>query len=80
MATIQVIKRNGNKEPLDIDKIHKVVEWACEGISGVSVSEIELKSQIQFYNNITTETIHDTMIRAAADLITEATPNYQWVA
>lgn len=77
---INVIKRNGSKEELNLDKLHKVVEWACEGVSGVSVSEIELKSQIQFYNNIKTKAIHETMIRAAADLITEDTPNYQYVA
>ena len=77
---INVIKRNGSKEPLNIDKIHKVVEWACEGISGVSVSEIELRSQIQFYDKIKTSDIHETLIKATADLISEDTPNYQHVA
>ena len=77
---IHVIKRSGQKEPLDIEKIHKVIEWACEGLSNVSVSEIEIKSQIQFYNNIETTEIHETMIKAAADLIHEDTPNYQYVA
>lgn len=77
---INVIKRDGTKEELDIEKIHKVLEWACEDITGVSVSQIELKSQIQFYNNIETEVIHETMIRSAADLISEETPNYQYVA
>lgn len=77
---IYVIKRNGSKEPLNIEKIHKVVEWACEGITGVSVSEIELRSQIQFYDKIQTNNIHETLIKASADLISEDTPNYQYVA
>jgi ribonucleoside-diphosphate reductase alpha chain len=77
---INVIKRDGRKEPLDIEKLHKVVFWATEGISGVSASELELKSQIQFYNNIKTVEIQETMIKAAADLISEDTPNYQYVA
>lgn len=77
---IQVTKRDGTKEPLDLEKIHKVLQWACENITGVSVSEIELKSQVQFYNNIKTSSIHETLIKAAADLISEETPNYQYVA
>lgn len=77
---MQVIKRDGSSQPLDIDRIHKVLEWACENLSNVSVSEIELKSQIQFYNGIKTRDIHESMIKAAADLITEDTPNYQYVA
>jgi ribonucleoside-diphosphate reductase alpha chain len=77
---VNVIKRDGSREELNIEKIHKVLEWACEDITGVSVSEIELRSQIQFYNNITTKTIHETMIKATADLISEETPNYQYVA
>lgn len=80
MSAINVIKRDGTKETLDIEKIHKVLEWACEDLTGVSVSEIELKSQIQFYNNIKSADIHETMIRSAAELITEETPNYQYVA
>jgi ribonucleoside-diphosphate reductase alpha chain len=77
---VNVIKRDGSREELNIEKIHKVLEWACEDVTGVSVSEIELRSQIQFYNNITTKTIHETMIKATADLISEETPNYQYVA
>jgi len=79
-STISVIKRDGSKEPLDLNKFHKVVAWACEDISGVSESEIELKSQIQFYNSIKTADIQETLIKAAADLIEEDTPNYQYVA
>lgn len=80
MSNIQVIKRNGSKEILNLDKLHKVVFHACEGISGVSPSEVELKSAIQFYNGITTDEIQETLIKAAADLISEETPNYQSVA
>ena len=77
---IHVVKRDGRKEPLNIEKIHKVIEWACEGLNGVSVSEVELASHIQFYNNIKSTDIHETMIKAAAELITDETPNYQYVA
>ena len=76
---IQVTKRDGSKEPLDIEKLHKVVFYACEDITGVSPSEVEIKSQIQFYNGMTTKEIQETLIKAAADLITEETPNYQYV-
>ena len=76
---IQVTKRDGRKETLDIEKLHKVVFYACEDITGVSPSEVELKSQIQFYNGITSKEIQETLIKAAADLITEETPNYQYV-
>lgn len=77
---INVIKRSGKKEPLDLEKFHKVVLWACEGITGVSASEVEIKSQVQFYNNVKTSDIQETLIKAAADLISEETPNYQYVA
>ena len=76
---IQVTKRNGTKEPLDIEKLHKVVFYACEGITGVSPSEVEIKSQIQFYNGIKSKEIQETLIKAAADLISEENPNYQFV-
>ena len=78
--TINVVKRDGRKEPLDIDKIHKVLEWACTGITAVSVSEIELRSHIQFYDKIKSSDIQETLIKATADLITEEAPNYQYVA
>jgi ribonucleoside-diphosphate reductase alpha chain len=77
---INVVKRDGHKEPLNIDKIHKVIEWSCEGLSHVSVSAVELASHIQFYNNIKSTDIHETMIKAASELISEDTPNYQYVA
>jgi ribonucleoside-diphosphate reductase alpha chain len=76
---IQVNKRDGRKETLDIEKLHKVVFYACENITGVSPSEVELKSQIQFYNGVTSKEIQETLIKAAADLISEETPNYQYV-
>jgi ribonucleoside-diphosphate reductase alpha chain len=78
--SVLVTKRNGTREPLDLNKFHKVVAWACEGINSVSESEIELKSHIQFYNGIKTTDIQETLIKAAADLISEDTPGYQYVA
>jgi len=77
---ILVTKRDGRKEGIDLEKIHKVVIFACEGVNGVSPSEVEIKSHIQFYNGITSDDIQETLIKAAAELITEETPNYQWVA
>jgi ribonucleoside-diphosphate reductase alpha chain len=77
---ILVVKRDGKKEALELDKFHKVVSWACENITGVSQSEIEIKSHVQFYNNISSTDIQETLIKAAADLISEETPNYQFVA
>lgn len=78
--TINVTKRDGRKEPLDIGKLHKVVAWACEDIAGVSESEIEIKTQMQFHDGMRTRDIQETLIKAAHDLITEDTPNYQYVA
>ena len=78
--SITVTKRTGKKEELNLEKLHKVVFWATEGITGVSASQVELKSHIQFYNGITTKDIQETLIKSAADLITEDTPNYQFVA
>ena len=75
-----VTKRDGRKEPLDLNRFHKVVAWACENIVGVSASEIEIRSQLQVYNNIKTSDIQETLIKAAADLISEETPGYQYVA
>lgn len=78
--TIMVKKREGYSEPLDLDKIHKVLNWAAENLVGVSVSEVELKSQLQFFDNIKTEDIHETLIKTAADLISEKRPDYQYMA
>src|SRR6056300_1520520 len=78
--TIQVTKRDGSKEALDIDKLHKVVWWATENITGVSASQVEINSQIQFYDGINSTDIQETLIKSTADLISEETPNYQYVA
>ena len=75
-----VTKRDGTREPLDIEKFHKVISWACEGIANVAGSEVALQSHIQFYDKIKTTDIQETLIRAASDLISEETPNYQYVA
>ncbi|MEW6999626.1 class 1a ribonucleoside-diphosphate reductase subunit alpha [Colwelliaceae bacterium BS250] len=75
-----VTKRDGEKEPIDLDKIHKVIDWAAEGLDSVSVSQVEIKSHIQFYDGIKTEDIHETIIKAAADLISEETPDYQYLS
>ncbi len=77
---IIVNKRNGSQEPLDLDKIHKVLNWAAEGLNGVSVSEVELKSKLQFFSSIKTSDIHETLIKTTADLISEKTPDYQYMA
>lgn len=77
---IQVLKRDGRKEELDLNKFHRVAMYACEGLSGVSSSLLEMKTHIQFYNGIKSTDIQETLIKAAADLISEETPNYQYVA
>ena len=77
---INVTKRDGTREPLDINKFHKVALHACEGLSGVSVSDLEIKTHIQFYDKIKSTDIQETLIKAAAELITEEAPNYQYVA
>ncbi|RWU12077.1 ribonucleoside-diphosphate reductase subunit alpha [Pseudidiomarina gelatinasegens] len=75
-----VTKRSGEREPLNLDKIHRVISWAAEGLNNVSVSQVEIKSHIQFYDGIKTEDIHETIIKAAADLISEEAPDYQYMA
>lgn len=77
---IQVMKRDGRLEYINLDKIHKVIAWAAEGLDNVSVSQVELKSHIQFYEGIKTKDIHETIIKSAADLISEDTPDYQYLA
>ena len=78
--TIKVTKRNGDSQEFDLEKVHKVLEWATDGISGVSMSEIELKSNIQLYDKIPAYDIHELLIKSASELISEHTPNYQFVA
>lgn len=77
---MEVIKRNGEKSKLDAEKINKVLMWATENISGVSASDVAMNAQIQFYQGIKTTEIHNVLIQSAVDLISEKTPNYQYVA
>ena len=78
---INVVKRNGRgKEPLNIEKIHEMVEYACEDVSGVSASQVEMQSGLQFYDGITTNDIQQILIKSASDLISLDSPNYQYVA
>jgi len=78
--TISIIKRDGRKEPLDIDKMHFVVENACQGLSGVSASQIEMNANLQFRDGMTTKEIQEVLIRSASDLISLENPNYQYAA
>jgi ribonucleoside-diphosphate reductase alpha chain len=76
----KVVKRNGALEPLNLDKLHVMVEASCEGLAGVSASQVEMQSGIQFYDGITTNEIQEILIRSASDLIDLEHPNYQFVA
>lgn len=76
---LEVTKRNGSREPLQIDKVHQVLSWAAQGLD-VSVSQVELRAQVQFSNGIKTSDIHSMLVKAAADLISEENPDYQWMA
>jgi ribonucleoside-diphosphate reductase alpha chain len=76
----KVIKRNGNNESLDLNKLHLMVEEACRDLAGVSASQVEMQSGIQFYDGITTAEIQEILIRSASDLIDLENPNYQFVA
>jgi len=81
MTEINVQKRNGRgTEPLDLNKIHVMVEEACKGLSNVSASQVEIQSELSFYDGITTADIQETLIRSASDLISLESPNYQFVA
>ena len=76
-----VKKRNGRgTEPLDLEKMHRMVEEATKGLAGVSASQVEIQSGIQFYDGITTEEIQEILIKSASDLIDLEHPNYQFVA
>ena len=77
---IKVVKRSGQIEPIDLEKMHKMVDAACEGLAGVSASQVEIQSGIQFYDGITTGEIQEILIRSASDLIDLDHPNYQFVA
>ena len=78
--SINVIKRNGDKDPLNLAKVHKMVEHACEGLAGVSSSQVEISSGLQFFDGIKSKEIQDILIRSASDLISLDNPNYQYVA
>lgn len=80
LDNIQVTKRDGHLEDMNLDKIHKVIAWAAEGLENVSVSQVEIKFHIQFYDQIKTRDIHETIIKSAADLMSKETPDYQYLA
>ena len=77
---MQVTKHSGELESYDVEKIHKVVEWATEGINNVSLSDIEMNMNLSLRDKISTDEIHQILIKSASDLISEASPNYQYVA
>lgn len=77
---IQVVKKDGSKEKFDINKIHKVVEWAIKDLTGVTVSDIEINAKLNIIDGITTDQIHSVLVESAANLICEEAPDYQYVA
>jgi ribonucleoside-diphosphate reductase alpha chain len=77
---IKVVKRDGRTEPINLDKVHKMVDLACEGLAGVSPSQVEINSGLQMFDGIKTSQIQEILIRSASDLITLDNPNYQYVA
>ena len=79
-TTMNIKKRDGRLEPLNINKIHFVVEEACEGLSGVSASQLEMNANIQFYDGMSTKDIQNVLVRSANDLISLENPNYQFAA
>ena len=80
MKEIHVIKREGERTPLNLDKIHVMVEHACNGLAGVSESQVEMNANLQFFDGIKTSDIQEILIRSANDLISLEAPNYQFVA
>ncbi|ABK48200.1 MULTISPECIES: class 1a ribonucleoside-diphosphate reductase subunit alpha [Shewanella] len=79
-SNMTVTKRCGARETIDLDKIHRVITWAAKGLKNVSVSEVELRTHLQFFDGIPTEAIHETIIKSAADLISPESPDYQFLA
>ncbi|MDB9865818.1 ribonucleoside-diphosphate reductase subunit alpha [Candidatus Thioglobus sp.] len=77
---ILVTKRDGSKESIDLDKIHRVVHWASQDLDNISVSQVEINAQLAFFDGIRTEDIHETIIKSAADLISTDVPDYQYLA
>lgn len=80
MADINIIKRDGSEEALDLEKLHKMVQFSCDGLTNVSASLVEMNSGIQFYDGMSSDDIQEILVRSASDLITLDTPNYQYVA
>ncbi|SNC58839.1 class 1a ribonucleoside-diphosphate reductase subunit alpha [Sodalis endosymbiont of Henestaris halophilus] len=78
--SLLVTKRDGRQEIINLDKIHRVIDWAAKGLKNISVSQVELRSNIQFYDGIKTTDIHETIIKTAADLISRDAPDYQYLA
>ena len=76
----KVLKRDGQTESLNLEKVHKMTEEACEGLAGVSASQVEIQSGIQFYDGISTAEIQEILVRSASDLIVFRCTNYQFVA
>ena len=76
MSNVRVKKRNGSIEPMNLEKMHVMVERACSDLAGVSASQVEMQSGIQFYNGITTDEIQGILIKSASDLISLEQPNY----
>ena len=79
-SDLNIVKRNGDKVVLDVQKIHKVVNFACEGLANVSSSLIQMNAGIQFAEGMTTSQIQDLLVRSANDLISLENPNYQYAA
>ena len=77
---ILVTKRDGSKESIDLEKIHRVVHWASQDLENISVSQVEINAQLAFFDGIKTEDIHETIIKSAADLISTDVPDYQYLA
>ena len=77
---IKVIKRDGTEEPINLDKVHKMVEFACDGLAGVSESAIEMNANLQFFDGISTSDIQEILVKSSNDLISLDNPNYQYVA
>ena len=77
---LSITKRDGSKENLNLEKIHRMVEAACDGINAVSASQVEMSANLSFYDGVTTQEIQETLVKSASDLISLETPNYQYVA
>ena len=77
---MKISKRNGQAEDYDVEKIHKVVQWATEDLNGVSLSDIEMNANLSLYDGISTSEIQQILIKSANDLISESSPNYQYSA